>query len=247
MSQPENWTDEERELLQSAELDAPAPNAQNRTLAALGIGGAALSGSVAVAGSAKAASLAAATPKAAVATTVSGGGKALLFGKLLAIVVAGGVVGGAALHYRSPASPPPAVAARAHQPAKAFEAARGTATPVAAPPNPAVAPEAAPSVSRASVAAPRAEPDITLEIEALDRARSAQGRGDFATALGELDRYDRTFKLGRLRPEALVLRIQTLLGKGDAAGAKALGSRFLARYPESPLSPRIQKLIGAGR
>jgi hypothetical protein len=41
--------------------------------------------------------------------------------------------------------------------------------------------------------------------------------------------------------------VQTLISKGDAAGAKALGDRFLARYPKSPLAPRIQKLIGTVR
>src|SRR6185369_7541664 len=87
MSRPElGWDDEERALLESAELDVPSPGAQNRTLAALGLGGAALSTAV-TAGSAKAA-----------AASV---GKTFGFSKVLAVLVIGGTAGGAALHYRA--------------------------------------------------------------------------------------------------------------------------------------------------
>jgi len=244
MPQPESWSDEERELLRSAEDDAPTPGAQSRTLAALGVGGAAIGGGVAVAGTAKAASLASATPGAALSTAAASAGKALLVAKLLAVVVAGGLAGGAVLHYRNQATAPAAVAARTTEAAPAGPVAIET---TAATPDVAAPPEVAPSVAKATVAPARGEPDIALEIESLDRARRDQGRGDFAAALSELDQYDRAFRQGRLRPEALVLRVQTLIGKGDAAGAKALGSRFLARYPNSPIAPRIQKLIGAGK
>ncbi len=248
MPQPESWNDEERELLQSAELDAPAPGAQNRTLAALGLGTAAVSGAVAVAGSAKAASLASAGPSAALSTAATSGGKALLLGKLLAVVVVGGIAGGTLLHYREPASAPPVGVARVSQPTKTPKVSVVEAAPVeAAPADAAVSPDAAPSVAKASAAPAHSEPDIALEIAALDRARRAEGRGDFSAALSELDQYDRAFKQGRLRPEALVLRVQTLLGQGDSVGAKALGTRFLSRYPKSPLAPRIQKLISAGK
>lgn len=242
------WSDEERELLHSAVLDAPDPNAHKRTLAALGIGGAALSGAVA-AGSAKAAGLTAA-PAAALSGAASGGGKAAALLKLLGLVVAVGAAGGAVLHYRAVGAPQTRVTPV--QPA-AHALAPNAVTPAPAEPAQAAAPEAttpaeAPSsaVKAPSAAgAARAEPDITLEIEALDRARRASEHGNFAAALHELDSYDRNFKQGRLRPEALLLRVQTLLNAGDTAGAKALGARFLAKYPKSPLSPRIQKLIGS--
>jgi len=241
MSQPDlGWDDEERALLESAELDVPTPGAQNRTLAALGVGGAALSTAV-TAGSAKAAAASA--------------GKTLGVGKLLAALAIGGSVGGAALHYRaqfltatptfthsSTAATPTAHAAPAAAPVTEPEAA---AEPDEAS-TPAV-PDISPSATKASsLPAPaHTEPDIALEIASLDRARRASERGDFGAALSELDQYDRSFKRGRLRPEALLLRVQTLISKGDASGAKALGGRFLARYPKSPLSPRIQKLIGS--
>jgi len=239
MSQPElEWDDEERALLKSAELDGPAKGAQARTLAALGVGGAAL-GTAVTASSAKAAAL--------------GAGKGIGLGKLLAVLVIGGTVGGAVLHYRAQFSAvklaPPAT-----MPAKAAAPLTSAApVPEGAP---AAAPEASdvsaasgePLPSEASKAAParlRTEPDIALEIAALDRARRASESGNFSAALAELDAYDHAFKRGRLRPEALLLRIQTLISKGDQAGARSLGTKFLARYPKSPLGPRIQKLVGA--
>jgi TolA-binding protein len=222
----------------------PSPGAQNRTLAALGVGGAALSAAV-TASSAKAAA--------------AGVGKTFGFGKLLAVLVIGGTAGGAALHYRAQFK---AEKAENAHPAAADAPSRALQQRAMPPPPPGNAPAAAdashnpdsaattvpdvlPSSAKTPTPAPaRAEPDIALEIAALDRARRASERGDFGGALGELDQYDHDFKQGRLRPEALLLRVQTLINKGDVVGAKALGSRFLARYPKSPLSPRIQKLIG---
>jgi hypothetical protein len=244
MSQPDlGWDDEERALLESAELDVPSPGAQNRTLAALGVGGAALSTAI-TAGSAKAAAASA--------------GKTFGITKLLAVLVIGGTAGGAALHYRAQFSAEKARLAHASAPAKP---ATKIAAPAAAPAAPLEASDAShaadaedtsaaevsPSAAKtpATPTSARTEPDIALEIAALDRARRASERGDFGAALNELDQYDHSFKQGRLRPEALLLRVQTLISKGDVVGAKALGSRFLARYPKSPLSPRIQKLIGA--
>ena len=232
MSQPEPaWSEEEQELLRSAALDAPSRGAGERTLAALGIGSVALGGALA-ASSAKAA---------------AGGGKAVMLSKLLAVVVTVGVASGAVLHYRSPANERAAVVPRA-RPTAALPVATMPAEPARDVSAPAVSePEPAPSAVKTPPAPARSEPDIALEIESLDRARRASERGDFNGALAELDGYEHAFKHGRLRPEALLLRVQTLISKGDAAGAKALGNRFLARYPKSPLAPRIQKLIGTVR
>ena len=251
------WSDEERELLQSAELDAPRTDAHQRTLAALGIGGVALSGAIA-AGSAKAAGLAAAAPVAALSSAATGGGKALALVKLLGLVVTVGAAGGVVLHYRNLNAPQAVVmpthaagkpAANAPSTPKAETVGDLPTTPAATEPAKATAPTEAPASSAKTLpaAGTHPQPDITLEIEALDRARRASEHGNFSAALNELDAYDRNFKQGRLRPEALLLRVQTLISKGDTAGAKALGTRFLAKYPKSPLSPRIQKLIGSGK
>jgi hypothetical protein len=246
-----DWNDEERELLRSAELDMPEPQAHQRTLAALGIGGAALSGAIAT-GSAKAAGLAAAAPSTAVSGAAAGGSKALALFKLLGVLATVGAASGVVLHYRG-VKPQQAMVAPTQPANKAL-----VPNPAATPPAPAqddatpttTTPEQpAPSSAKPPPAAgaAHAEPDITLEIEALDRARRASEHGNFGAALHELDSYDHNFKQGRLRPEALLLRVQTLLNSGDAAGARALGTRFLAKYPKSPLSPRIQKLIGSAK
>ena len=232
MSPPElGWDEEERALLESAALDAPAPGAQKRLLATLGVSGAAL-GVVTTVGTANAS---------------AAGAKAFGFGKLLAALLIGGSVGGAALHYRAQFSAAPA--ATRVTPARP----RVLTTPELPPPpvstDASTAAETLPDKVKATTAAAaaRREPDLALEIESLDRARRAADSGDFPSALRELDAYDRGFKRGRLRPEALVLRVQTLVRKGDAASAKALGGRFLARYPESPIAPRIRKLIGGSK
>src|SRR6188474_1730129 len=97
-----DWNDEERELLRSAELDTPPTGSRTRTLAALGVGGAAMGGAI-VSGSAKAAGLAAAQSSTASALA-TGGGKSLVIAKWLALVALGGAAGGTALHYRTQAS-----------------------------------------------------------------------------------------------------------------------------------------------
>jgi hypothetical protein len=234
-----DWNEEERELLDSATLDAPPSGSKARTLAALGIGGAAVGGAI-VTGTAKAAELAAAQGSATSALAV-GGGKSLVVAKWLMLVAVGGAAGGTALHYRAQSAAPAApVVAPSAVPRAAVE------QPELTQPEPAVrAPvPPQPTSSPVKVVPGTSEPDIALEIETLDRARRASERRDFTAALGELDRYDREFKQGRLRQEALLLRVQTLIGKGDSAAARTLGERFLSRYPKSPLAPRIQKLIG---
>lgn len=230
------WDNEERALLSSAELDAPPAGAKARTLAALGVGvGAALS-TVVVAGGAKAA---------------AGAGKGVVLLKVLTAVVIGGAAGGAMLHYRAQLQHEKAMSARTEPPRAQAPAVMDPVVPSQAPvalvEDTPPAPDASTRSSRPTAPPARTgtEPDIQSEIAALDRARRAAERGDYAGALQELDRYEHAFQRGRLRPEALLLRVQTLLSKGDAAGAKALGTRFLAHYPQSPLAPRMRKLIGA--
>lgn len=235
-----DWNDEERELLGSATLDAPPSGSKARTLAALGIGGAATGGAV-VTGTAKAAGVAAQGSATSAAIT---GGKSLVLGKWLMLVAVGGAAGGAALHYRAQAVTPPPASAAARAPttkAPTIKPAAPKPEPVEREPAPV---EVTPTPSKPAQSTGASEPDIALEIEALDRARRASERQDFTTALRELDGYDREFKQGRLRQEALLLRVQTLIGKGDISAARTLGTLFLSRYPKSPLAPRIQKLIG---
>ena len=97
------------------------------------------------------------------------------------------------------------------------------------------------SASAAPEAAP--EPDVAAEVALLDRARGAMARGDSAGAIAALRKHDAEFKNGTLNPEADVLRIEALLGRGDSARAAGAARAFLASHGESPLVGRVRKLL----
>jgi hypothetical protein len=105
------------------------------------------------------------------------------------------------------------------------------------------------SVTRAKRAAPAAveasatERSIASEIDELDRAREALGMADAKRALERLNRYDRLFPQGKLREEALRLRIEAVASTGDRATARSLGQRFRALYPDSTHSERLKALM----
>jgi hypothetical protein len=223
MSVPNDWTDEERAILRSAEDDVPSAGSMDKTLAAVGVGTALSLG----AGAAKATG-------------------ALLVAKWVgfAALGAGIALGGAyAVHRRPPAVvvTPPAL------PSTPIVA-MATAEPASAPSleAPAAVPSAPPALrsARREPSAPTTQPDIALEIASIDAARKALRAGDAPGAIAELDRYDA--KLGRsgsLVPEATVLRIEALLARGDKPRATALANAFLAAHPKSPLAARVRALI----
>lgn len=130
-------------------------------------------------------------------------------------------------------------------------------------PAPAVAPrpalkatpiEALPETDAAMVAeapapAPRAVvpskvDTLPLELEAIDSARRALASGNAALASRLLDGYQARFPKPRLRAEATVLRIETLIARGDRSGAARLGRAFLTSNPKSPYARRVRSLIG---
>jgi hypothetical protein len=84
---------------------------------------------------------------------------------------------------------------------------------------------------------------LAAEVATLDVARGRIAAGDPAGALAALDGHRRDFADGLLGAEAEVLRIEALLRRGDSAAAVALGRRFLARTPHSPLAQRVRSLI----
>jgi hypothetical protein len=86
--------------------------------------------------------------------------------------------------------------------------------------------------------------DLAEEMSSLEAARASLRRGDTGMALRELARYASRFPHGLLEPESIVLRIETQLARGDRAGGAALGRRFLAAFPGSPLAPRVKSLLG---
>jgi hypothetical protein len=85
---------------------------------------------------------------------------------------------------------------------------------------------------------------LPLELKAIDEARRALASGDPARASRLLDRYYASFPKPRLGAEATLLRIETLVARGDRAGASRLGKAFLKRAPNGPYARRVRSLIG---
>jgi len=85
---------------------------------------------------------------------------------------------------------------------------------------------------------------LPLELAAIDSARKALAQGNAALASRLLDRYSARFPKPRLGAEATVLRIETLMERGDRAGASRLGKAFLANNSKSPYARRVRSLIG---
>jgi len=111
--------------------------------------------------------------------------------------------------------------------------------------------EAASGGAEAAAAAPAPVVEEALrratvgdEIAALDRARSLLAGGNGSGALDALRDYRRAFPAGVLVQEASVLEIESLAAAGQRDRARALGDRFVADHPRSPLAPRVQRAMG---
>lgn len=85
---------------------------------------------------------------------------------------------------------------------------------------------------------------LPLELEAIDNARKALAQGNAALASRLLDRYSARFPKPRLGAEATVLRIETLIARGDRSAASRFGKAFLQNNPKSPYARRVRSLIG---
>ena len=139
-------------------------------------------------------------------------------------------------------------------PARRVEAAEPSAVAVAPVPPPAARARVAPSddeevidepvVPTAAAPSAASPSGIGRELALLDDARSAIVRGDAASALAALARYDREFAAGGMSSEAAALRVEALMLAGRQDEARALGDAFLSRYPRSPLVSRVRKAIG---
>lgn len=248
MSDPRRLLEEEdgkdlgRALLRSARADRPGPRARQRTLKALGVGGAIVGASATV----SSASAAASASGLSLLKWIAGG------------VVSGLLVVGGASTLQQPASPPPPpvaaaaarVAARATVVAQAAQASpltpptpQGEGAEPPAPPAPGAAPPVA-HAARSGAAKPSASA-LAEEVQLLDRARAALEGGDAASAIEALERRDQRFGGGALGPEARVIRIEALLARGDRARAAAEARSFLASHPDSPLASRVRSLLAA--
>jgi hypothetical protein len=105
---------------------------------------------------------------------------------------------------------------------------------------PAVTTTSATSPARNSGSSGSASSALRAELAALDAVRSTLANGDSVGALSFLDAYFRTFPRGRLRPEAEVLRIDSLAKGGRTDDARKYAREFLRRHPNSVLAARVQ-------
>jgi hypothetical protein len=83
---------------------------------------------------------------------------------------------------------------------------------------------------------------LAAEIALLDAARRARETGDFDRALALLDRYHREHPHGELRRESDVLKLETLVERGDREEATRLGRHFLETFPDDPHVAHVRTL-----
>ena len=159
----------------------------------------------------------------------------------VAVVAVGGVVGAGVYALPHHFSKPAPVRAHAAQVA-ARPAPPELAPPIEAP-EPAVPPRRAHIKHRAPAAAAPAPVEsasaLKEELALLGAANAALGRGDVNRALSLLDDYDRHPGSGLLAEERTVTGILAACAAGHVDAARSEARHFRARWPRSPLGPRV--------
>ncbi|MCA9644070.1 MAG: hypothetical protein KC492_25430 [Myxococcales bacterium] len=89
---------------------------------------------------------------------------------------------------------------------------------------------------------PQSLPSIREEMRRLKAAEAALSRGDLVSAQREID----TSRGAQLLPERLGLSAITACRAGDKARAERLYAELLARFPATPILPRVRADLGAG-
>ncbi len=217
----------ERRLLRSARRDAVSLRSRHHILSRLGMGG--IWSLAALAAAAKAAAA-----QASYATAIAGGavfvGAAALW------------VGSSVAATPAPSAPKEATTLRSAPEERARDRARAPESP--APRGIAALAEEPPTATPAAKSGVRAPDALSLELDAVEQAREAFARGNYAEALDLLDAYRRRFTHRRLDTEAMVLRIETLSAAGERASAERLGRRFLDKHADGPYARRVRSLVG---
>ncbi len=120
-----------------------------------------------------------------------------------------------------------------------------SASTAASPNEPASAPEPPPSQAPSASATDSANPtarSLADEVARLDSARRALAARKPESALSTLDAYHTRHPRGTLAPEALRLRVEVWLAKGDLKRARALAREFLRSYPQSPHAATLRRI-----
>jgi hypothetical protein len=239
-------TRDELRLLDASRSERPDPAARARTLAALGLGGGGSPGGPA-------------SPSGNGTGPSAALGRTAQIGRLWMMAGIGGitaVVLGALWVARTRHAPLPTARRTPAASTPAAAAPELPTPPPAAPEAPAVAPKPsarAPAIRRSvrrqpsDVAPLEAAPPASLtdEIAALERARTALGGGDPATALHTLDAYRARFRGGKLASEETVLRVKALLAQGNHGEAIFVADTYAAMHPGDPYTDRLRELLGS--
>jgi len=240
----EDATEVEMALLRAARADGPRKEAAARALATI-------QGLLPTAGlpAAPGHSAESGLPQGATATPF---GHAALVRWAKIIFVAAGLGGAAAVTYhftRSSAVAPPALPS-VPEPVP-------VTAPAEAPPSPEIREDFAARREEERVRARRTMPsartrdegpsslDSSLgrETRLLDRAREGLDAHRASEVLRILDDYQRRFPHGRLRPEAMVLRLAALVQAGKNDAADSLASQLLADEAYKTYASRIRSLL----
>ncbi len=235
-------------LLRAGGEERPTHAAMQRTLAAVGVGGAL----VGVAGGAQAAGAVAGGGSAAAGAAAASGsgaalGKASVGVALLKWVGAGVVAGGlatgvahvATTNPPAPSPAPPAVATNtppvSPQPAAPKQ-------PLA--PAPVALEEPARSSGQtAPVHSSQPQSQLSAELSALQRAKSLSATNP-ARALLELDEYRSKFPQGTMKFEASFLGMQTAQRAGQPELARSYAREVLAIQPRGPQADQAHAVLG---
>lgn len=237
--------DFERALLRSVQRDAGSQAAELRCVAALS--GAAVF----------------ATPAAASATLLGVGLKSAAIGIGLGLLAGGGMVLTGAIEQHSSVAVVASAAPRQQQKERpGVVPERAAAPPIEPiqPPSPSrpmtrepsartppIAASPLPSAFAVPVESAAPDRELEREVRLLDSVRHALAHGDARAAEQQLDRHAREFTHGTLQPEALVLRVQTLLAEHRQAEAELIARRFLAANPTGAHAEHLRQLFAASR
>jgi hypothetical protein len=244
-----------RAILRAGLADAPRPDALPRVAAALGVSAGALAVAVPATALVNGATVAGAVVAGAKAPVGTVSSVVALSKWLVAGLLGGAVVSGTALvveHAREPRVPeqtapvkPMPAAAHAAQPGGPL-----ALNPVPETPEPPATPTAQaglPSVAPKTPAPPPSVADnMGREAARIDAARRALARGELAQASRELDLYQQERSLGVLDREALLLRIQLLVQRGEHERAVLLARSYLSAHPNDAHTARLRALVETG-
>ncbi|XYH94091.1 hypothetical protein ACMHYB_40520 [Sorangium sp. So ce1128] len=238
----------ERALLSAGASYSPSQETRAKTLAALGLAGAA-----ALSSAAAPAALSAAGTAAASSSLVAKLGWTKILVALSTVGALAGIPAGY-LAWRGYHQPPtsalgrfagsfPGPIARAMPSPPPASVGAGTA-PVEAGAEEVAAPAPARSHSVGAAAKSSAEKAaLQAELDTLDAARASLSSGNAQGALSLLDAYTREHPRGRLRLEAEVLRIDALAKSGRTDAAAQRAEAFLRRHPNSVLASRVRRYV----